>query len=216
MSLKEIIEFSAETPYKDLDSFRQQWNELKKDPDFNAKRLNQKIWWDRCLFFGFSLFFLLLGTIIFFKTPNWTCNVFFNDCYTVKTMICVFCLVLSSIAFWTGYKICPKKHAVNDLVGKAKKNLSRLYSYRQSELTFSADKKQLAIYYKQAYHYAKDKIQEGKEEAFRLIDNISRWPALDNSSREHLLNQTILELNDKLNKIIVTFKATSQTQIKKS
>lgn len=193
------------SPYQALDGFRQEWNSYRKNAKIRFRGLNRKVLIDRCIFFGFSFFFLTLSGIIFFKTTNWACSLYFTNCQAVKAVTCILCLILSVAAFWTGNTICAKKHAVNDLASKTNKKLAR--SYRQKQINLSlldnnpTKKKESELLLKQTYHQVRDRVIESKEEAFRLLDRIIHWPSLEPTSRENLLDQTILELNDKLKEI---------------
>jgi hypothetical protein len=75
----------------------------------------------RFIFFGFGLLFLAFAAIIFFKTVNFTCGIYFKDCALVKNYINVICLFLAGCAFITGYKIHPEKDAMHYLIGKVER-----------------------------------------------------------------------------------------------
>ncbi len=205
-----------ENPYQELDCFRKEWEAHRKDVALHSYRLDRKVWIDRCIFFGFSFFFLLLGAIVYFQTNNWACAAYFSNCQAVKAIACAICLVLSAIAFWVGSIICAKKHVVNDLVSKTKKNLARWYRQKLAELRFhllrSEERKRLTLYFKQAYHQALDHVIDSQDEAFRLIDHITHWPNLTAEEQENLLNQTLLELNDKMHNVVNRFKGQSSAR----
>lgn len=202
-----------ETPYQELEIFRRDWEAHRKDATLHSYRLDRKIQIDRLIFFGFSIFFFLLGVMIFFKTANWACAAYFSNCQSVKAIACTLCLILSASAFWVGAKLCARKHSINELASKAKQDLTRWYRQKRAELRLHAadseENKRVGLFFKQTYHKALDLILESKDEALRLIDHIAHWPGLTLSERETLFSQTLFELNDKINQSLNRLKQIS-------
>ena len=87
----------------------------------------------RSLFFGFGLLFLALGTIIFFKTTNYACGLYFANCGMIKNCINFCCLMLAAGAFAFGYKIHPEKEAIRFLVSKVEKEFNSPAKHLQIE-----------------------------------------------------------------------------------
>jgi hypothetical protein len=81
-------------------------------------------WIYRFIFFSFSLMFLILGIIIFYKTANFACGYYFKDCVMVKNCINFVCLLLAGGAFIMGYKIHPEKEAIHYLISKVNTELN--------------------------------------------------------------------------------------------
>jgi len=81
-------------------------------------------WFYRFIFFGLSLLFLVLGTIIFFKTINFACGIYFKNGLLVKNGVNLLCLLLAGGTFGIGYKIHPEREAIQYLIGKVGRELS--------------------------------------------------------------------------------------------
>lgn len=90
-------------------------------------------WIYRFIFFALSLLFLTLGAIIFFKTVNFTCGLYFKNCILVKNCIDIVCFLFAGGAFIMGYKIHPEKEAIHHLVGKVERELSNPAKHLQIE-----------------------------------------------------------------------------------
>jgi uncharacterized membrane protein YbhN (UPF0104 family) len=93
-------------------------------------------WLYRFIFFSFGILFLVLGTIIFFKTANFACGFYFSNCAIVKNCINITCLLLACGAFAFGYKIHPEKEAIRYLVGKVERELNS--PAKQLQIEFNA------------------------------------------------------------------------------
>jgi hypothetical protein len=79
-------------------------------------------WIYRSIFFGFSLLFFVLAILIFFKTVNFACGVYFKDSLLVKNCINSLCFALAGGSFFIGYKIHPEKDAMQYLMGKVQRD----------------------------------------------------------------------------------------------
>lgn len=90
-------------------------------------------WCYRCIFFIFGLLFLVLAGIIFFKTTNFACGLYFKNCFLLKNCINIFCLFLAGGAFAIGYQIHPEKEAMQYLVGKVERELNSPAKHLQIE-----------------------------------------------------------------------------------
>ena len=93
-------------------------------------------WIYRLIFFAFGLLFLILGAIIFFKTANFACGIYFKNCTLVKNSVNTLCLFLSLGAFAIGYHIHPKKEAIQYLIGKVERELN--YPAKHLQIEFNA------------------------------------------------------------------------------
>lgn len=80
-------------------------------------------WIYRLTFFCFGFLFLILSTIIFFKTVNFACSMYFKDSILVKNGVNALCFLLAGSSFGLGYKIHPEKEAIHFLMGKVEREL---------------------------------------------------------------------------------------------
>jgi hypothetical protein len=90
-------------------------------------------WIYRLLFFGFALLFLILAMMIFFKTVNFACSLYFKNGVMVKNLVDLVCLLFAGSAFTIGYKIHPERDAMRDLVGKVEREMSHPAKHLQIE-----------------------------------------------------------------------------------
>lgn len=90
----------------------------------------------RFLFFGFGILFLILGILIFFKTTNAACGLFFGNCSVIKNCVDGVCLLFSSVAFTVGYIIHPEKDAIHHLVSRVERELKN--PVKQLQVEFNA------------------------------------------------------------------------------
>ncbi len=117
----------------DIEFFRRSISVPDQNLYAKKKRQNKAY---RSTFFGFSLIFLILSIIIFYKTANFTCGYYFKNCLIIKNCINCISLLLAGGAFALGYKIYPKKEIVHDLIGKGEKELT--FPAKQWQIEFNA------------------------------------------------------------------------------
>lgn len=70
----------------------------------------------RYIFFAFSFLFFALGMMIFFKTTNPLCSLYFGNCSLIKNGVNLGCMLLAIGSFMVGYKIHPEKEAIKHLI----------------------------------------------------------------------------------------------------
>jgi hypothetical protein len=75
------------------------------------------------IFYAFSGLFFIFGIVIFFKTVNPACGLYFIDCSLIKNWINLLCVLFSTGAFAVGYLIHPEKEAIKYLVKKVEREL---------------------------------------------------------------------------------------------
>lgn len=80
-------------------------------------------WLYRLIFFGFSFLFIFLAWMIFTQTTNYTCGIYFKNCFLLKNWVNFISFILAAGSFMIGYKIHPEKDAIQYLVGKVEKEL---------------------------------------------------------------------------------------------
>lgn len=77
----------------------------------------------RAIFFGFSLLFLIFSLLIYFKTVNFTCGFYLDQCISIKNYLNIGCLLFAGGAFGIGYLIKPEKEALSYLVRKVENDM---------------------------------------------------------------------------------------------
>lgn len=198
--------------YIELNKFRQKIEEERSGPHhqpYQAGRKKTIIY--RTIFYSLGLLFLFLCIFIYTQTMNWSGSLIFVNYTATKMTMCVFTFILSLAACILGQLIKTEKEAANQLIHRAQNNIRRILAYKKAEygLTrfFSFGKQfRKHVAAKEAFHDAWEKIRDSKRVTYALLEQISQTKGLDNLAIENLFNQTILELNDKLNIIIAEFK----------
>jgi hypothetical protein len=61
------------------------------------------------IFFGFGILFLVLASILYFYTTNWSYYAMFGSSGFIKLCLYALCLILSMGAFGIAYKIRPPR-----------------------------------------------------------------------------------------------------------
>lgn len=74
----------------------------------------------RMIFFGFSLLFVVLGLMMFFKTTNPICSIYLGNCSVIKNEVNFLCGLFSVGAFTLGMVIHPEKEALKHIARVAK------------------------------------------------------------------------------------------------
>lgn len=89
-----------------------------------AEKKSQNVFY-RAIFFSFSLIFMILGIMIFFKTTNPSCSIYFGNCSMIKDCVNAICLMLAGCSFALGYFLNPEKEAIKYLIKKVKNELKQ-------------------------------------------------------------------------------------------
>jgi hypothetical protein len=97
------------------------------------QRKNQN-WVQLCLFYALALFFAFCAVLIYSKTPNFNCGIYFKNCEIVKNSVDFLCVALSLAALAIGSRIRPKTEALNHLAYKIQQELNDSSCHIQIEL----------------------------------------------------------------------------------
>lgn len=199
------------TRYDDLDLFRQQIEQSKAGLHHQPYTNNKKsVFIYKCIFFGFALFFFILGMSILAIPIHG--GFFFESSTIAKGVITGICTILSLISLTTASIMQTEREVVYQCARKAKAHLATIYGRKSLRLglkRFAAlfGKQRLkAKALRQMYHEHLDKINDKKDEALHLVQRIATAETLDKAEKETLLNQAIEEFNDKMHMLTHTFK----------
>lgn len=105
---------------RDVDFFKRSISGHYQHVYANQKWRN---WLYRVVFFGFSLLFLIFGVLIYFKTANFTCGFYLNQCSSIKDYLNIGCLLLATGSFGISYMIQPENDAFHYVVNKIEKDM---------------------------------------------------------------------------------------------
>lgn len=191
--------------YSDLNQFRQQIEVEKSGPHHKPyEAMHKQAFRYRLIFLGIGILFILLGLLVYQHSINWlSYSLIFSSFHTAKTVAYGICFLFAFFAFGIAYSIRAEREAQNLLIKRAKRKLTRILR-KKTPLRWVAIGKQYHPI-KCAYDRALDKIQESKEVATLLFQQISYSHHLNPNQKAILFNQAILELNDRLHHIINKF-----------
>lgn len=198
------------TTYDELEQFRLQIEEERIGPHHRPYHaLGKKTRVYRSIYYSLALLFFGLAFLVYTQTLNWSCSLLFENFWTAKVGVCLLCLSLGTAAFSFSFLIRQEKEAVLQLIERAHQKIKQIYKRKQVENCYNNSSNythsQQMMYLKHSSQEALVKIQESKEIVFLLFDQISQ--SLDKHEvKEELYNQSILELGEKLNQIILKFK----------
>jgi hypothetical protein len=163
------------------------------------------------LFFGFSILFFILFSIIYFSNTNWACSVFFSQCAYIKPGVYGFCFLLATGSALIGYYSNPEKEAAYFLINRMEKKLKASYKRKQLETNyfssiFHPEKRIKRKIYKQNYQQALNKIREYKENITHHINHIINLKEENLKTKEKLIKDAFYDLNHQLNCVLQSFK----------
>lgn len=197
---------SAQMRYAELHQFRQQVDGLAQP--YHVHKRNAFAY--RSVFILISLLFLVLTFLTYFQNTNWFCGLFFSNCFIAKLSLSGFCGLLSVSAFSLGVYISAEREAMAHLLKIVKRKIQAIYSHQCASLGW----KRFLMFFKgcaetagarRAYHDTIEKVHEIQEATRHLLRHISSSREIDRPARERLLNQALLEMRDKLEKVIHMF-----------
>ena len=208
----------TDSRYPDLERFRQNADGNGYDLYFRPyEAYQQKAKVYRWIFFGLSLFFLMLTSLTLFQKTSWFYTLYLQNHFFAKSTLCAFCFSLSLIAGYMGIQIRSEKEAVQHLFQRAAKKIGLVFARKRARFglkhfLFLFDDYQESTALKQNYHESMDRLYEIREAAFSLFEQITKEEDLSNEERSRLFNQAILELRDRFNQVIHGFYSLSITK----
>lgn len=189
--------------YPDLTPFREPPHHRPYTTNKHKVRLYQ------AGFLLFGMVFLTLAGLIYFKTTNWTCALYFGNCMAVKMIVITLCLFFSFISISTSLNMRTEKEAINHLAKRAKYRLRRTYLRIKAQLGLTSlfsFNDQNAQYLKQIYLDTREIIADRQAETLHLFYRIKNSHEIDPEIKEDLYNQAILEFHDQLFSIVLSFR----------
>jgi hypothetical protein len=201
--------------YLELDLFRQQveWdrNNFLLMP-FTATK--KKILTYKSIFFGLGLLFFVLAVFIYMKTLAFPLAQFLlGSFHFARNLACGFCGFAGLASLLVCHSLSTEKEIVNNLSRKAHRDLSKLFIRKKIEHSINiffnfGVASQKSNFLKQLYHETYDRIHDLKEETLHLFQSILMASHINGGKKEHLYNQVVLEMDVKLNNILLAFKET--------
>lgn len=165
----------------------------------------------RFIFLCFSFLFLFLAGVVYFKTTNWACSLYFSNCELVKASSISICLLLASLSLVVSYKIKPEREAVNFLAEKIRSTINQIYQSSQIRLkevtkNQTSSLKSFPPGFKTKYYETLDHIQEKQDKVLHVLESIALSNQLNAAAKKRLFNQALLDFQMKLNEIVQAYK----------
>lgn len=202
-----VTTIQGEVGYAELDNFRQQISDEGNCYYHQPYALHKKKAFSyRVIFASIGIFFSLLMMVVSFKTTSWFYNFYLGDSFALKACLGFVCALFSFAALSMAYSISAEKEAVQYFLHKAKCRIAQLYARKRAGLGI----RRFLDYSKAAplqhsYQETVDQMHDLKEHTYRLLNQIASAKELNSKQREILYNQSILEMRDRLNKIIQAY-----------
>lgn len=192
--------------YEELNEFKLQIEDVIKP--YHVHKRNAINY--RLIFWLIGLVFINLMFITYFQNTNWFCGLYFFNCSFMRLSLSGICGIFAIAALTLGIHIRAEREAVGQLLRKVKQKITLIYSQQCSKrglrrfLSLFKACPQIAGV-KRAYHDAIEKIHEIKEHTLHLMYHIVQARGLDRTSKEQLLNQALLEMQDRLEAVVRKF-----------
>lgn len=160
------------------------------------------------IFFGLSLLFLTLMVLVFYERTNIFCTLLFENCRFAHSVLCGLCFIFSLAAFGIANRMRPEQETAQHFFRKAKLRIKRIYIRKSAQLgnywLLILLRDQHVIQAKGGYEETIDHLHDIKETTQALLTHVARSP-LDVKKKESLFNQAIVELRDKLERVVRGF-----------
>lgn len=212
-----FFETSKVTPIPNKDRYPEltQFKQLLDDEGLNQyedlERHQKSARTYRTIFLSLSLLFLFLMSLILFQKTTVFYSLYFGNGWIAKMILSALCGGISLSSIIISIKIRAEKEAIQSICSQAKLKLYRLYTAKCSRIGWKRFLVYLHIHHQassmiQAYYDAMEKLHDARESACTLMEHIFNVNHVELSEKKNLINQTIGELKDKINRILHTFK----------
>lgn len=198
--------------YPELQLFKTQLEEehRHRHPHLYAEA-KQKLFYYRVIFIALAFTFLALSSALNQFSFNWSYSFIFESWFKAKWIIGSLSVLLAFASCACAYSLSSLHEATAYVTAKAKKTLRRIYNKQRIQCDVDVfflwgenQRKSNAL--RHIYQEVLDKIHERGEDTYRLLKKIERTPSLASKEKEHLYNQALAELYDKLTFSMQSFK----------
>ena len=194
-----------------LKNFKQEI-EIEKDSPVNRPYsfLKHSILFYRIVFLTIGVVYFILALILLSKSLNWTCSLIFGNSLAVKTTLLMICGVVSFISLYFGFFITTERESVKLTIRHAKKKLKRLYAHKFGVFSLkrffeNEEQSEKSDKIHQQLNKVFEQLDRLQLECIHLVDRISSSQSMEETQKEELFNQAIVELRFKLEAMINTF-----------
>ncbi len=213
-----VIKDANKKTYTDLKLFKEQI-EIHTVNHRPFSMHKSKINTYRLVFLGLAALYVTFAIVFFyFLSPYMTNFILGSYSFILKNVICAACIFASLLSIGLSYCLSAEKEATYYIYKKTKAQLKRLYQRNISKTGFKrfftcGEKREYLNNFNQAYHETLDKVYHFKDETIHIIERILSSDGLDRSKKEHLLNQALLEMHDKMNEALYRFKTSDSIRL---
>lgn len=190
--------------YSELDLFRKQ--QYRPYEVHKKKARNYQ-----AIFLSIGFIFFILMIFISFQQTSWFYNLYIGHYFFTKISLCAICGFSAGFTTFFAIQIRPEKEAVGQIFRRAKYRINRIYLRKRAcfglkGLLFFLYDCHEAELLKHIYEESLDRMHETKEATLLLLEQIAQASELELNKRADLFNQALLELREKLNANIQSFK----------
>lgn len=190
--------------YPELEIFKIRLEEEQIDlhPHLYSEAKNKLLKY-RLVFFSFFFLFSLLTGFIHLLNISWSYSFLFENTVNAKWSISSFTGLMALAAFACAYLPSSLHEATRFVVSKAEKSLQNIYRKKRVMNGLGTffnwgEQAHKSNVLRHMYQELVEKLNERGERTYRLLKKITQTPSLSTQKREHLYNQALAELHDKL------------------
>lgn len=194
--------------FQELHSFRKKVEEGRSGLHHHPYTANKnRVIIYKTIFFALALIFIIFAYYLYASSFCWTCTLLFGDNSKVRLVACSTCALFAAASLVLGLLTKPQDEIIHEVVRRAKKRAKIIFNRRMSaervvnnSTPYGPSGKGIKL--RHAFEDLKERIKHFKEEASLTMKRIEISRNLDESQKEFLYNQAILELQYKLEVLI--------------
>ncbi len=186
--------------HQELHQFRQKLQVDRGGPLLYSSS-KKKLTLYRLIFAGFAAFFIFLAACLWGHSVPFAITILsVSESILFKNMMGGVAALLGGAALCIGATLRTERDVAARLMRKARRQLSRQYARKKVENFGVA-----SFALKTAYQEALGTIRDHHAELLQLFEHIAHSSGIHAGSREHLFNQALAELNQRLYRVVRDF-----------
>lgn len=197
--------------YSELNLFRQELAIDTGTPHLYSTA-KKKLLTYKLIFTGLSAFFFFLAVCLWLHSvPFATGMLSISESTLIKNMLGSLCAFFGAAALFITAMLRTDRDVAAHLMRKARHQIGRHYARKKVELGVTrllnfGKTYATAVALKGAYREALGTVNDHHQEILQLFDHISHSSGMTSRTREHLYNQALCELNQKLHRVVESFR----------
>jgi hypothetical protein len=208
-SMPAVKYFRDNKPKGELEIFRKQLILQQRGLLYSSAKKKMRTY--KLIFAGLAAFFFFLAACLWgHSIPLASGLLSLSQAILLKNVMAGVCALFGGAALFISALLRTDRDVAAHLTRKARQHLMRHYTRKKVELgltrlLYFGSAYTTSVALKAAYRAAVEKVHDHHEEILQLFEHIAHCSAMNYRSREHLYNQALTELNQKLQGIIESF-----------